>query len=376
MVRVWWIAISLGAACVGPKSGSGGAAEAGPAIAAAASTDRDAGVAPAVAARRPTPADPGGDGPSPVLAAEEPVAETPSPIADDSGRNTAEWTRLVNGLRDGKRWAEAALREEVATGERPAAAAEVLRSQFATPTQERYAEALLLVETALRRTQDAALECARAELLRDLARFDDARAVLDEVAMQHPRALDRDHWLSLAELWAIEGDTAMALAILDRALVAFADQPSVPWETQVRQFRAELESGRTGTLERDVFAVLRAHDQAVERLRALAVLSGLGGETAFRAVALALDDRDPEVRALALRSLPAGVAGRRDIVEVALMDRHREVRMAGAQAARGLSLSVRRELVAPALDRESDPVVAQSMRDALAAPDVPRGRGR
>lgn len=307
----------------------------------------------------------------PQVDAPPPDSPQPGPGAGDDARaSAADWARLVEGVRAGKRWAERGLREEVATGERSADAALALVEAWASPRAERYHEALAVVDAALARVPDPRLRAIRAGLLRDLGSFDDARGLLDGLSRDAPAALHAEDWMSLAELWAYADQPERVRGVFEQASGMLADDREWQRLAGARQaLDQELRAGSVGTLERDVFAVLRGHEDAVERLRALQVLSGLGEgreKTILAAVALALDDPDADVRAVAIRSLPDGVGARAEVVGVALLDPDPEVRLAGAAAAGPLPKSVRVELLTQALSRESDPVVAQTLRTAIA----------
>ena len=291
------------------------------------------------------------------------LASAPSthPSADD------DWSHVLRALAEGKRSAEARLRDEVAQGPRGAEAAEVLARWLAAPRQERVADALAVVDAYIQRVAPdpapVSLRAWRGELLRDLGAVDRAVYELAALAKDSPSDLEPIHWLSLAELHELTGDRDAALTALGRAEGAWSG--SAEWTALAAPVAELRASPDRGVLARDLMGALRGHDDDVVRMEALATLVGVGGDVAFAAVALALDDRDGDVRALAIRALPEGAQGREAVVRVALSDRDREVRMAAADAARLLPGAQRRSLVTAALARESDPVVADALRRCL-----------
>jgi hypothetical protein len=207
---------------------------------------------------------------------------------------------------------------------------------------ERHAEALVVVDLALQRGGSEALQIVRAGLLRDLGQRHAALATLEALraagADLHPGL-----WLELAELAWLEGENESA-----RRLVAELreDPAHAAWlrdaGAEAQRLLAAIAAG-DGVLRmrvRDLLGNLRGAPLASERIAALERLldeSGLD-PTAYDAVAenalaIALHDVSPAVRASAVRGAPERNGLAADACAVGLADGAALVRVVASERA-------------------------------------------
>jgi hypothetical protein len=208
--------------------------------------------------------------------------------------------------------------------------------------EERLPEALAVLEAGIRRDGGLPLRVERAGLLRDLgqrhAALAELRALRDE-----GQVLSVPQQLELAELAWLEGEHAAAAATVSAVL---ADAAGAAWLAQAdamtRQMVADVSAGRGVQFLRirDLLGNLRGAPLPSDRSAALEVLldparlpADLALEAAERALAIALRDGSPAVRAHAIRLAPAANGLAADAAAVGLADPQPIVRAEAARAA-------------------------------------------
>ncbi len=207
-----------------------------------------------------------------------------------------------------RRARERRLREAFAESDHAAAAAADLAAHLTA--EERFEEALHVLDLACSRAPDASLRLARAGVLRDLARNDLALVDLEAYVSRRGReAVTPGTLFELAQVAWLAGDQAAAAQALRdlRARHAtaswFEDHREDVREWSVRISR-ETPATDAGEL-RDVFALLRCAPRASDRLRLLERLAASGADARapvrLRAIGVACADESPAVRARAVQ---------------------------------------------------------------------------
>lgn len=264
-------------------------------------------------------------------------------------------------------WPE--LREQLATGEDPAAAALALAELL--QSEERVEAALAAVDAGrARRPDDPRLRLLRIELLRDLGRRHVAYPELRELLGQSAaRSLPPVLYLDLAQLAWLEGDTAGARA----ALATAQDRgKGEGWYAGQAEAIASL-TAEVATLTRparlpvrDLLGNLRGAPPA-ERKRAFEELVTLGDEARARAVAIAGGDADPLLRSLAVQRAEVDAPALDELCSLALADGSALVRSAAANRCRELPADRAVVLLQHALAAETDGDAFVAEHQALAS---------
>lgn len=270
---------------------------------------------------------------------------------------------------------ERSLREQLATGADPVPAALQLADWLAA--QERLREALAVVDAGLaRRPSTPDLRQARIELLRDLGRRHVAVAELRELLRQQGAAMPQQ-LLDLAELEWLEGHRDAAAAALRQLR---QDHPGcellLTRSDEIAAFDREvqLEAHPVQVRARDLLGNLRGAPEPAERLLSLQQLLGCGGEVAVRAVAAAVVDADPAVRALGVRAAHLDLPALLALVRQALQDDAPAVRAAAASRAAELPTDRAVPLLLGSLGAEHDAFAFLVMHQTLLRlmPDGPK----
>ena len=265
---------------------------------------------------------------------------------------------------------EAELRDQLRSAADPVPAA--LQLERVLDAEERLPEGLAVLDEALaRRPGDPQLEVARAGVLRDLGRRDQAvaalRALLERAgpAKLHPGLL-----FELAEIEFVQGETAAAKATLNSLRQEHADDPwlrASAAELSQLQRQVDAASRPVRLAPRDLLGNLRGAADAAERARALEQLLALGGLNAARAQAIAAIDRAPEVRAAAVRQCVVDGAVLPEVIAVGLADPAPSVRRAAAARASELPPQQAIALLLPTLAAEQDPETFAALNVVLRA---------
>ena len=258
---------------------------------------------------------------------------------------------------------ERLLREELAAGQRPAAAAMYLADFLGR--RERLEEALAVLDAALRRVkEDLALELARGRVMMDLGRFDEAAAEFDRMSQRwsDPRVL-----YQTAVAYRALGDRDRSQAALQQLMNDFSDHPWVTTQgPQLAQMaQAMVADGRGSYTTRELLAIVRSSTDVVLRVRALQTLAGVGGEDLRRGLRVAMADPEYVVRLNALRIGWEVTADREDWVKRGLGDQAPAVRAAGAELAAELPRARAIPTLLVVLDSEEDGYVFEKMHNVL-----------
>src|SRR5262245_53720272 len=265
---------------------------------------------------------------------------------------------------------EAELRDQLRSAADPTPAA--LQLARVLDAEERLPDALTVLDQALaRRPADPLLEVARAGVLRDLGRRDQAVAAL-RVLLERagPAKLHPGLLFELAEIQFVEGETAAARATLNSLRLEHADDPWLRGSAaELSLLQRQVDDGarpvRLGS--RDLLGNLRGSADAAERAHALEQLLPLGGLVAARAQAIAAADRAPEVRAAAVRQCVVDSAVLPEMIAVGLADPEPSVRRAAAARARELPAQQAVDLLLPTLAAEQDAETFAALNGALRA---------
>jgi hypothetical protein len=262
---------------------------------------------------------------------------------------------------------EAELRARLARDDDPTDAAIELARLL--DREDRQTEALLAIDAALRRATGPVLQIARAGVLRDLGRRSEALAQLTAVA-DGPAGgrLQPSLLFEWAELAALEDDLGLARRALRRldaapGAAAFAQER----QTELDALRQALAAGTrlVPVRVRDVLGELRGNSDPAARRAAFLALFALGGDPARTAVAAILDDPDPELRSLGVRSAQVPAASVADFCAVALSDPAPAVRRAGAERAAVLPAAEAAALLLPTMASEADAAAFVAMHATL-----------
>jgi tetratricopeptide (TPR) repeat protein len=265
---------------------------------------------------------------------------------------------------------EAELRDQLRSAADPTPAA--LQLARVLDAEERLPEALAVLDQALgRRPSDPLLEVARAGVLRDLGRRDQALAALRALLQRAgPAKLHPGLLYELAEIEFVEGETAAAKATLNSLRQEHADDPWLRGsaaELSLLQRQVDAGGRPVRLTSRDLLGNLRGAAAAAERARALEQLLPLGGLVAARAQAIAAADRAPEVRAAAVRQCVVDGAVLPEMIAVGLADPEPSVRRAAATRARELPAQQAIDLLLPTLAAEQDAETFAALNGALRA---------
>ncbi|MEC7584537.1 MAG: hypothetical protein VYE77_09475 [Planctomycetota bacterium] len=254
---------------------------------------------------------------------------------------------------------EARLRSRLVTDADPTDVA--LELVWLLDRSERHAQALAVLDAALRRVPDApALLAARAGVLRDLGQRHEAVAVLvslrerEGVEALHPGLL-----VELVELQVMEGLRQAGQQTLAGLRAHHADHEWVlDRGAELVALEVALQASRPDQIRvRDLLGNLRGCPDPAERLLALDALLQVGGEARVRAEAVALDDSDPRVRARAVAQAQIPIEVLAEFCAVALSDPAVAVRVAGAGRATALPAVQAAALLVRAMAVEDSPEV-------------------
>lgn len=251
---------------------------------------------------------------------------------------------------------ERALRQELAEGEEPVAAALQLAQWLCD--EERHREALAVADVAVRRCpDDLRAQLLRAGLLRDLGRRGEAAAVLRRLTGEvapgdvHPSLL-----LTRAELEWLEGQPLVARQLL---LDLRSHHQGDAWLTARREDVAVLEAAIRGDVTgrslpvRDLMGDLRGSLDPARRLVALESLRQADPEVRARAVATAVVDAHPAIRSAGINAAELQPPALLELLQAALSDPAAVVRAAAADRCRDLG-RVGAGLLVAALEQETD----------------------
>lgn len=259
--------------------------------------------------------------------------------------------------------------------------------------RERHFEALFVVDTAIKRHRTVPLRLARAGLLRDLARCDDAAAELQGVVREiGAKNVSPATLFDLVQAEWVAGQGAAAAATLrsiqqmhagDAWLRDHATEMA-DWDQRIREVTPGRDPLANGEL-RDLFALLRAAPEAAGRLKMLDTLAvppkprpgpnAASDQAAIdarrplrmRAIAIACADESTAVRARAVHLAAVNRLSDEAFWEVALTDPAPLVRrFAASGAAQQHGRKAVTKLFA-AISHERDPAAFASLHAALAA---------
>ncbi|MBK8977004.1 MAG: hypothetical protein IPM29_13900 [Planctomycetes bacterium] len=262
---------------------------------------------------------------------------------------------------------ERLLREELATGAEPAAAALALAAWL--ESQELFGESLAVLAAGRRRARgDVDLQLAEARAMRDVADFDSAAARLAALLAEHPD--ESRARLLLAEAEHARGRPQAGLDALAPLFDATADDG---WVREARprleELRADLRAAAAGGAPQrtplELLALVRGSDDPLERLRALQALLAVPA-TRERAMFVGYAQDLAALRVAVVRAFdPAGPLFERR-VGAALRDPAPEVRGAAATllGARG-EARVAIALLQDLLRAEEDAYVFRCVHAAL-----------
>jgi hypothetical protein len=265
---------------------------------------------------------------------------------------------------------ERELRRELATAADPSGAA--LDLAQALVGAERVDEALAAVDAALARVRNDTLRVARAGLLRDLGQRHAAVAELRSLRRDvGPGALHPAALFELAELEWLEGEPEACQATLQQLQTEHARHS---WFTAnaVRREQLAAAVARGGPPRhiglRDLFGNLRGAPLATERLAVLDQVqrSAVSAEAKSRAIAIAIADESPAVRARAVQLAAPPPAAAAAFCEGALADGAVLVRRAAIVRTVELLGAGARPVLLRALAAEPDAAVFVGMHEALA----------
>lgn len=301
-----------------------------------------------------------------LLAVATPTADAPAGAADDRAEASPE----SEGA------SEASLRRQLANDSDPTEAALELAALLCE--RERVGDALPVLDAALARKASPLLRVARAGVLRDLGQRHLARSELQAVRLErgaenlHPSLL-----FELAELQWLEGDGIGAAATLrEISTVHGADEWTAARRREREALAAEIERGGLPSQMRvrDLLGNLRGAPLATERLAVLQQLWTAAGvseatRTALRerAVAIALGDSAPAVRAKAVQLAAPAPADNALFVREALADEAPLVRQAAAARCCALLGPPGQAVLVEFLAKEKDAGTFLAMHQALAA---------
>lgn len=273
---------------------------------------------------------------------------------------------------DDGRARERRLRNAFAESGQSAAAAVDLAAHLTA--EERFAEALHVLDLACSRAPDASLRLARAGVLRDLARNDLALVDLEEYVARRGRdAVTPGTLFELAQVAWLAGDEAAAAQALRDLRTRHA---TAPWledhREDVREWsvRISRETPATDAGElRDVFALLRCAPRGSDRLRLLERLAASGADARapvrLRAIGVACADESPAVRARAVQLADANGVADRAFWLTALEDPAALVRRFAARGVQQHVTNGAAPALLAAIEREQTPEPFRAMHAAL-----------
>ena len=280
---------------------------------------------------------------------------------------------------------ERLLREELAEGHRPAAAARELADHMAM--RERLVDALAIIEAGLVRSPGRHdLQLSRARIQMDLYRYREALTGL-RALIEQPVVASRARYELILTHRAL-GDYGTALEELNRLRSSAADWLYRVWqelsllESELSQERAQQR--RVGYTSREMLAILRGAPDVPLRLRAFRSFLRGAPSRAERALRIATNDPDPVVRIEVLRTVLAWSSSGYSRVDAGdwiargLEDPAGEVRGVAARSARMLPPIEACDLLLDFLIREKDGYAFKEMHESLrvihgGGPELPSG---
>ena len=315
-------------------------------------------------------------GPSVPERTEPPVVLLPAPEPEPPAGTP------VRASEDAQR--ERMLREALASDVEPSEAALDLAALLCS--LERHPEALAVLDAALPRSKSPLLRVARASVLRDLGRRDQAAAELRNLAAAHGTAeLHPGLIFEWAELEWIAGNPEGAkAALLELAKV----HPKDPWCTEnratIEDLSRAIESRQPPSLApRDLLGELRGAQSVAQRIRVLEILTTIankddpdGRTVRTQAVAIACGDESPAIRARGVQLAAPGAEGREAFFTKALADEAAIVRRIAAERAAVVMGDAACPLLVARMASEDDAAVFLQLHESLAglvagAPQLP-----
>jgi len=260
------------------------------------------------------------------------------------------------------------LREELAAGSNRVAAAELLAGVFGEVGD--FEQALACLDAVLDDVPDSPpLLIAKADLLADMLRFAEARALLEKAKPQLTPAT----WLfRRAVFLQKQGDQRAALASLDVLQQQHGGEPQVQAAMDnVHSLRTEVQAdvtagARTRRSERELLGILRFAEQPMERVDAAALLCAKARAAVVpAAMRWALRDRHEAVRIAAIQNGIARCENPVALVETGLEDGAASVRAATAVVAARLPARSVFGVLVGAVERETDPDAFRTLHRAL-----------
>ncbi len=307
--------------------------------------------------------------PAPLTSKPQPVGPVEATFVPATTAAPTDAESHAQALADERSW-----REQLANASDPTEAALALAAMLVA--EERCAEALTVIDTALQRVRPSALRVARAGLWRDLGQR--------HLAVSELRALRRDAGagamharvlLELAELEWLEGERDAAAATL-RELQA-EHGTDARWHELAaghQRLADEIAAGTHSRMRiRDLLGNLRGAPIVTERMAVLAQLLAVDqlnererADLCERVLAITFADESPAVRARALQLANVAPELAHDVCAAGLTDEAALVRQVAVDRAIAWLGSGARDLLLTSMACEGDPAAFRTIDGALA----------